>query len=132
VPAQARIEWSSAEVRASTPGGRLELRVSVDGNLDATWSNAFPVCEDQVKASPANWGKPQLANQIIVVKDILYDTDTEALRTHLDAIVERANTMADEVRSQAAVGAAQRQARIEESERLAREMTDAFRKGKEE
>ena len=125
VPDQHHLEWSAAAVRST--GGTLELRVSIDGQPDELWLRAFWDCWGEVKTFDARWGTLELLGQTVEVRGILEDADTEALRTELDAIVERANALAEEMRSEDTAAAARWQEQREESERRAGEMTDAFR-----
>ena len=125
VPEQHHLEWSVAAVRST--GGTLQLRVSIDGQPDELWLRAFWDCCGEVKTFDARWGTLKLLGQTVEVRGILEHADTEALRTELDAIVERANVLAEEMRSEDVAAAARWQEQREESERRADEMTDAFR-----
>ena len=118
---------SSGLLPRSDPREELELRVSFDGQPDELWLRAFWDCWGEVKTFDARWGTLELLGQTVEVRGILEDADTEALRTELDAIVERANALAEEMRSEDTAAAARWQAQREESERRAGEMTDAFR-----
>jgi hypothetical protein len=127
---QHHLEWSVAEVRPT--GGTLELRVSIDGQPDELWLRAFWHCWGEVKTFDSSWGTLELLGQTVEVRGILEDADTEALRTELDAIVERSNALAEERRTEDLAAAARWQEQHEESEHQAGEMTDAFRKGGDE
>jgi hypothetical protein len=127
VPEQHYLDWSSSEVRST--GGTHELRVSIDGEPDELWLRAF---WGEVKTFDGRWGRLELLGQTVEVRGILEDVDTEALRTELDAIVERTNALAEEMLSEDLAAAARWQEQHEESERQAGEMTDAFHTGGDE
>jgi hypothetical protein len=123
--AERELDWSQASVTADGT-----LIVPLRGDADNAWVTAYRGAEKEVALAfagePARY-RPELISGAILVKHVREGFEA-AVRSHVDALIQRANENAPRIRKLAALRDAEAGRVEEERVASAARMTERFRR----